>query len=134
MQGSRAGMPMATAWAVMHHLGIDGYRRLVRTTIDTNQKIVEGIKALPELALVGEPEAQIFAFTGRSIDAFALGDALQAHGWFLDRQMPPDSLHGTVSAGNAPVVDDFLTDLRACVAKVAGTRTDDRSTNYATLE
>ena len=28
MQGSRPGLPMATAWAVMHHLGIDGYRRL----------------------------------------------------------------------------------------------------------
>ncbi|HVJ97347.1 MAG TPA: aminotransferase class V-fold PLP-dependent enzyme [Acidimicrobiia bacterium] len=134
MQGSRAGMPMATAWAVMHHLGIDGYRRLVRTTIDTTRTIVAGVKAIPELALVGEPEAQIFAFTGTTIDAFALGDALQQRGWYLDRQMPPDSLHGTVSAGNAPVVDDFLADLRTCVAEVAGTRTDDRSTNYATLE
>ena len=27
MQGTRSGLPMATAWAVMHHLGIDGYRR-----------------------------------------------------------------------------------------------------------
>ena len=26
IQGSRSGLPMATAWAVMHHLGIDGYR------------------------------------------------------------------------------------------------------------
>ena len=67
-------------------------------------------------------------------DAFALGDALQHRGWHLDRQMPPDSLHGTVSAGNAPVVDDFLTDLRACIAEVGAARTDDRSTNYATLE
>ena len=49
---------------------------------------------------------------------FALGDALQRPGWFLDRQKPPDCLHATVSAGNAPVIDDFLADLHACVAEV----------------
>ena len=27
LQGSRPGMPMAAAWAVMQHLGIDGYLR-----------------------------------------------------------------------------------------------------------
>ena len=55
----------------------------------------------------------MFALTSTELDPFALGDALQARGWYLDRQKPPDSLHATVSAGNAPVVDEFLTDLRA---------------------
>ena len=32
------------------------------------------------------------------------------------------------------VIDDYLADLAECVAAVVGTRTDDRSTNYATLE
>jgi hypothetical protein len=39
-----------------------------------------------------------------------------------------------VSAGNAEIVDEFLTDLRACVEERAGTRAEDRSTDYATLE
>ena len=55
-------------------------------------------------------------------------------GWHLDRQKPPDSLHATVSAGNAPVIEEFLTDLAACVDDVGGTRLADRSTSYATLE
>ena len=59
---------------------------------------------------------------------------MHARGWHLDRQQPPDSLHMTVSAGNAPVVDDFLRDLRASVDKVGTVKTEDRSTNYATLE
>jgi glutamate/tyrosine decarboxylase-like PLP-dependent enzyme len=134
MQGSRPGLPMATAWAVMHHLGIDGYRRLTRTTIATARAIVACVRSLPQLAIVGEPDAHLFALTGIGIDAFALGDALQARGWYLDRQKPPDSLHATVSAGNAPVVDEFLNDLRACVDKIGGDRTNDRSTPYATLE
>jgi hypothetical protein len=43
-------------------------------------------------------------------------------------------LHATVSAGNAPVVDEYLADLAQCVEQCAGARAADRSTNYATLE
>nr|MDQ3294319.1 hypothetical protein [Actinomycetota bacterium] len=65
---------------------------------------------------------------------FALGDALQARGWFHDRQKPPDALHATVSAGNAPVIENYLADLAVCVDEIRHQRLDDRSTSYATLE
>jgi hypothetical protein len=68
------------------------------------------------------------------IDMFALGDALLAKGWFHDRQGPPDNLHSTISNTNTGVIDQYLADLAECTAAVVGTRTDDRSTNYATLE
>lgn len=32
LQGTRSGLPMAAAWAVMSHLGVDGYVDLVRTS------------------------------------------------------------------------------------------------------
>jgi sphinganine-1-phosphate aldolase len=139
MQGTRAALPMACAWAIMHHLGTDGYQRLTRLTIDTRARLVDGVRAIPELTVLGEPEAHLVAISANedrecAIDVFALGDALQRRGWFHDRQKPPDTLHATVSAGNAPVIHDYLTDLRTCVAEVTGTRLDDRSTNYATLE
>ena len=69
-----------------------------------------------------------------ALDAFALGDALLARGWYHDRQGPPDNLHSTVSNTNTGVIDDYLTDLAECVAAVVGTSTTDRSTTYATLE
>jgi glutamate/tyrosine decarboxylase-like PLP-dependent enzyme len=139
MQGSRPGLPMATAWAVMHVLGVDGYRRLARTTIETTRAIIAGIRAIPALTILGEPQAQCLAIATAPgwddrLDVFALDDALRARGWFLDRQHPPDSLHATVSAGNAAVVDEFLADVRSCTDAVLGARSDDRSTNYATLE
>jgi glutamate/tyrosine decarboxylase-like PLP-dependent enzyme len=139
MQGSRPGLPMATAWAVMHRLGIEGYRELTRVTIETTRAVTAAVRALEPLTVLGDPAAQCLAiatapgFESR-FDVFALDDALRARGWYLDRQGPPDSLHATVSAGNAAVVDDFIADLRTCTAAVAGTRTDDRATNYATLE
>jgi sphinganine-1-phosphate aldolase len=134
MQGSRPGLPMATAWAVMHRLGIDGYRRLTRVTIDATRKLVAGVRAISALGVLGEPDAHVFALSSTELDVFALGDALHRRHWHLDRQKPPDSLHATVSAGNAPIVDDFLHDLRESVAEVGPVRTDDRGTEYATLE
>jgi glutamate/tyrosine decarboxylase-like PLP-dependent enzyme len=116
----------------MHKLGIDGYRRLTQLTIDTHRRIVDGVGATPGLRVLAEPEAHLLAIASDGIDVFAVGAAMSARGWYLDRQGPPDSLHLTVSAGNAPVVDEFLADLRDAAA--AGARTDDRSTNYATLE
>jgi sphinganine-1-phosphate aldolase len=139
MQGTRAALPMATAWATLHHLGLEGYLRLTKATLDTRVRMVAGVRAIPGLAVLGEPEAQCVAISAAPgyedlLDVFAVGDALLARGWHLDRQKPPDSLHATVSAGNAPVIEDFLADLAACVTEVGGTRLADRSTSYATLE
>ena len=134
LQGSRPGLPMATAWAVMHHLGIEGYRDVTAVAIDAARRIRTAIAETDRLSVLGEPAAHLHAFRGEGIDVFAVGDAMQGRGWHLDRQQPPDSLHMTVSAGNAPVVDEFVRDLRASVAEIGTTRADDRSTNYATTE
>jgi sphinganine-1-phosphate aldolase len=136
LQGTRPALPMACAWAILHHLGAEGYQRLTQQTIDTRRRMVEGIRAIPGLTVLGEPEAHLVAMASEddALDVFALGDALQTKGWFHDRQTPPDSLHSTVSAGNVPVIEDYLAALRASVEEVGGTRIEDRSTNYATLE
>ncbi|MDZ4825128.1 MAG: aminotransferase class V-fold PLP-dependent enzyme [Actinomycetota bacterium] len=134
MQGTRSSLPMATAWAVMHHLGINGYRERVAATIDAARRIGAGVRAIDGLTVLGEPDAHCLAIGSAGTDVYAVGDALLQREWLVDRQGPPDSLHMTVSAGNVPVVDEFLADLRASVGEVAGTHTDDRSTNYATLE
>jgi glutamate/tyrosine decarboxylase-like PLP-dependent enzyme len=134
MQGSRPGLPMATAWAVMQFLGIDGYRELTRLTIATARRVVAEVRATPGLAIVGEPEAHCLAITSDDLDVFALGDALLARGWHLDRQTPPDSLHATISAGNAPVIEEFLADVRHCATELGAARAADRTTNYAGLE
>ena len=46
LQGTRSGLPMATAWAVMQHLGIDGYVELTRTTLNSADRLREGIGAV----------------------------------------------------------------------------------------
>jgi glutamate/tyrosine decarboxylase-like PLP-dependent enzyme len=136
MQGSRPTMPMATAWAVMCHLGLEGYRRLTQQVLDTRDRMLDAIRSIDGLDVLGEPDAHLLATvsTDPTLDVFAVGDALAARGWLHDRQGPPDSLHSTVSAGNAAVIDEWIDDLRAAVTAVRDQTVDDRSTNYASLE
>ena len=143
IQGTRSGLPMAAAWAVMQHLGIDGYVSLTRTALETADRMREAIAAIDGLRVLGDGGYHLVAMAsdpvsdGPAIDVFALGDALLARGWFHDRQSSPsspDSLHSTVSNGNAAVIDHYLEDLVACVNQIRDTRVADRSTNYATLE
>lgn len=138
LQGTRSGLPMAAAWAVVRHLGMDGYRRLVRSAIEAADRIRVGVRAVDGLTVPGDPRHHLLSITsdpscGESIDVFALGDAMAARGWHHDRQGPPDGLHLTVSAGNVPIVAEWLEDLAGAVveARVAAPGT---TTDYATLE
>jgi glutamate/tyrosine decarboxylase-like PLP-dependent enzyme len=135
--GTRPAGPIAAAWAVLHYLGEEGYLRLTRTTLDAATRLVAGIGSVRSIEVRGEPDAQIVCFGATdpaSFDVFALGDALASRGWYFDRQAGPDSLHATVSAGNAGLIDEFVDDLGELSQDVAGRRNPDRGTDYATLE
>ncbi|MEM8747566.1 MAG: aminotransferase class V-fold PLP-dependent enzyme [Actinomycetota bacterium] len=137
MQGTRSGLPMACAWAVMSHLGVEGYLDLTRRTLENADRMRAGITAIDGVRVLGDGRFHLVAMAGEpgsGIDAFALGDALLRRGWYHDRQAPPDNLHSTVSNTNTGAIDDYLADLEASVAEVRGDTVDDRSTTYATLE
>ncbi|WP_434390168.1 pyridoxal phosphate-dependent decarboxylase family protein [Melittangium boletus] len=119
MAGTRPGGAIAAAWAVLKYLGEEGYLRLAGQVLDTARALREGIAAVPGLRLIGEPGLSIFAFTSDTLDVYALGDAMEARGWKLDRQMSPPALHLMVTPAHAQVVKPFLEDLGACAASLA---------------
>ena len=138
LQGTRSGLPMAAAWAVVQYLGVDGYRRLVRTTLNTADRIREQVRSIDGLRVLGDPVHHLLAIAAdpdsdRPIEPFALGEALAARGWHHDRQGPPESLHLTVSAGNAAALDEYLSDLTSAAKESRGGPSG-RAANYATLE
>lgn len=139
LQGTRSGLPMAAAWAVIQHLGVSGYVDLTRQTLANADRMREGIAAIDGIRVLGDGQYHLVGMAAdpasdRYVDVFALGDALRNRGWFHDRQGPPDTLHSSVSNTNTGVIEQYLADLADCVEAVTGLRTEDRSTNYATLE
>jgi glutamate/tyrosine decarboxylase-like PLP-dependent enzyme len=119
MAGARPSAPIAAAWAVLHYLGREGYLRLAREVRDTTRKLRAGIDAIPGLRVLGEPAMSVLAFGSNGPDLFAVGDAMDARGWHLDRQKGPDALHLMVSPMHARVADAFLADLREAAQTTA---------------
>ena len=139
LQGSRPGLPMAAAWAVMRHLGFEGYLDLTERTLAAADAVRSAVAEIDGIRTLGSGVLHLFAIasdpaSSSPIDVFALGDLLEEKGWYLDRQGPPDGLHATISAGSATVIDDFIADLVAAVATVGGQVAADRRTEYSTLE
>ena len=112
--GTKSGGPIAAAWAVLHHLGDDGYERLTMSARRTALRIADHIQADPLLDLRARPDTTLLSFgttDGLRHDVFALADGLNARGWYVDKQAPPKSIHLTVNAVHETVVDGFLADL-----------------------
>ena len=116
--GTRPGGPIAAAWAALQGIGADGYLELARRAVEAADKLRAGITAIPGLALLGRPDATIVSYAAVGADVYAIADQLEKRGWSVDRQHRPSSIHLTVTANHAPVIDRYLVDLRECLAEV----------------
>ena len=75
--GSRA----AGAWAVMQHLGREGYRRSTAHVLELTRVISEGVTAIPGMRLIVPPFISVVAFTSDSIDLSDVHASLADEGW-----------------------------------------------------
>ena len=133
--GTKSGGPIAAAWAVLQHLGDDGYMRVTAAARRATLAIADGITATPELVLRAQPETTLLAFGATdpdALDVYAVADELKRRGWYVDRQVPPPTLHLTVNAVHEAKVEEFLGDLREAVATVGASRGEAGA--YGTVE
>jgi glutamate/tyrosine decarboxylase-like PLP-dependent enzyme len=116
--GTRPGGAIASAWAALKFIGRAGYLDITRAVLETTQKLLRGVRAIPELFILGAPPAGIFAFGSTELNVHALADALEKRGWAIDQQSAPDCLHFMVTPAHTGVTEAFLRDLRESVADV----------------
>ena len=60
--GTKGGGSMAAAWAVMHHLGNDGYVRVTAAARAACLQLAAAVADIPELTIRAEPQATLLAF------------------------------------------------------------------------
>ena len=135
--GTKSGGSMASAWAVMHFLGDDGYLRLTRQAREATLQLATVIRSTPEMVLRAEPESTLLCFGAQdpsALNVFAIADELAKRGWYVDRQTPPDSLHCTVNAIHHDKIDWFARDLHESVAIALDQKTSGSVGTYGTLE
>ena len=126
--GSRPAGSVAAAWAVMNHLGQDGYLTLARETRDVCERFWETLEAL-DLELLGNPAWSLFTFSMHpETDLTAdLAAGLRQQGWLVHEDVFPQPLIRMMMApGQFSRLDSYVKDLAAIVKEVrAGRRFTD---------
>ena len=118
--GTRPGGAIASAWAVLHYLGEEGYREKARIVCETRARMMTAINALPDLRTYGEPQLGLFLYGSETLDTFQIYGRMLARGWFSGVVTEPRAIHQMLSPAHADVVDEYLEDLEAAVAEVRG--------------
>jgi glutamate/tyrosine decarboxylase-like PLP-dependent enzyme len=118
----------------MNYLGDDGYRQLTQSARTTTRQLADAIQTIDGLQLRANPDSTLLSFGAQGFNVFAVADELALHGWYVDRQAPPDSLHCTVNAVHHHVIEEFIVDLRHAVAKVQDAGSTGSVGAYGTIE
>jgi sphinganine-1-phosphate aldolase len=120
-QSTRSGGPIAGTWAVVEHIGDEGYVELADRAFAAVDAIVACIVREPALRLVVAPESTLVTLaTDDSLDPFTLTDELVSRGWYVQPQLSfagdGPSIHLSVSAGTLVHVEEFAAALTESVA------------------
>lgn len=120
MTGTRAGGPIAAAWASLMAMGESGFLHHTKMAMEASKKLQEGINSIPELQVIGQPHATLVAWGSRKkgLDAYAVADQMEDRGWTIDRQQKPACIHCTVTSNHLRIIDDYVQDLRESVQQV----------------
>jgi glutamate/tyrosine decarboxylase-like PLP-dependent enzyme len=120
--GTRPGGAIASAWAVLHYLGIEGYRDRTRRILSARRRIEEGAKALG-LRVFGDPRLGLIAFganEGDDLSVFGVWKGMHDRGWFTGVVQNPNGIHLMLSPAHDEVVETYLKDLAEAVANTRG--------------
>lgn len=129
--GSRSGSPLAAAWAIAQRLGPAGYRDLTAACVRATAGIVETVKRIRGLAVLGDPIGPAIVLVAdeavsesERVDPHRLADAVAQHGFKIQHQLGmlqsngvrlPHSAHLTIT----PVTERALPELSAALTAAA---------------
>ncbi len=116
LASTRPAGPAAAAWAVLRHVGRDGFVGLARTARAATQDLVAGLSSVEGLHVLGAPVSTLVAVADDGgpddPDITVVADELAQRGWFVQAQPAhdglPASVHLSMSAAVAPLVPELV--------------------------
>jgi glutamate/tyrosine decarboxylase-like PLP-dependent enzyme len=116
---TKSGGPMAGAWAILNFLGEEGYKKIIQEVQEATRKLIDGINAMEDLQVLGEPAMCMFSFKSDTLNVYQLADEMSKRGWYIQGQFStartPRNLHISVSHGTLHNAEALLRDLSECV-------------------
>ena len=122
LAGTRTGGSVASAWAVLNHLGEAGYLDAAKRLAEMTDAYVAGITAIEGLKMHAKPDLTLINYGSDTLDIFAVAERLTERGWLAGLTSRPRGLHAMMSMLHAPAREQFLSDLEDCVDEVRETQ------------
>jgi glutamate/tyrosine decarboxylase-like PLP-dependent enzyme len=116
--GTRPGGAIAAAWAVLHYLGVDGYREKAKIVTDTREKLEAAIATIDGLEVWGKPQLGLIAFGSKEFDTNRVWAKLFERGWFLSATADPKGIHMMITPAHANSMDQLISDLKEVIPEV----------------
>ena len=117
--GTRSGASAIAVWALLMHLGRQGYRGVVARCMRLTSKLVDGIRRINGVSLKTNPALNIVGITSNELDIESVAGELRRMGWAIS--LFPSYIRVVVMPHVSPShIEHFLQDLKETVEKLGG--------------
>jgi glutamate/tyrosine decarboxylase-like PLP-dependent enzyme len=121
VQSAKSAGPLAASWAVLRHVGTDGYRSLALAARDALLRLAASVSTVDGLRVLGVPDTTLLAVAGSpGVDVFVVADELRARGFYAQVQLSlgavPANLHFSAHGVSPSTVDALVAALADSVA------------------
>jgi tyrosine decarboxylase/aspartate 1-decarboxylase len=119
VMGTRPGASSIAVWALLMHLGKEGYKAVVERCLKLTWKLVEGIQHIDGIDIVTQPTMNVVGIKSDSTDIRLIAEELRKRGWAI--ALFPGYIRIVVMPHVEPLhIESFLEDLEMIMKKIGG--------------
>jgi len=117
--GTRSGASAVTVWALLKHLGRNGYKTVVKRCMKLTKKLAEGVQRINGVSLVTQPTINIVGIKSDVVEIQLIARELRKKGWAIS--LFPNHVRIVVMPHVKLLhIENFLNDLEIIVEKLNG--------------
>jgi glutamate/tyrosine decarboxylase-like PLP-dependent enzyme len=133
LAGTRPAGAVAGAWAVLNHLGLEGYKLAADRLAKMTDAYVSDIEAIEGLTMWSKPDMSLINFGSHTHDMARVAAQMTERGWLTTLTRRPVGLHIMMSLLHEEPRQKYISDLAASVqASASNAKTlDAQATSYA---
>ncbi len=116
LTGTRSGAAVASTYAVMKHLGRNGYKKVVQKSMSLTDQLIKGARAM-DIQPVIDPVMNIVALDLPDVSSVRK-QLLDDFGWHVSITRNPEALRLVIMPHlTSDIIDDFINDLGFVLGK-----------------
>jgi len=116
--GTRTGAATAATWTLLKYYGKEGYREIVKKTLDLTKYTYKKLKNMEHINIICKPELNLISFTANNIPVDNLQEELLEYGWHVSVAEYPHAIRLVLMPHvKKEHIDAFLTDLNKLIKK-----------------